>query len=187
MSKHPFALSAWVALCGMLVAGPLCAAGDQVQVIPDSQFSQWWQDPPGSVNREPELPIEVARAGVEGCVAVAFEVRSDGSVSNERIWKSALTESSVTKPFEQIILRGVHQWRFVPAASNGARVPVYTFRVLSYSIILIPAMTVVDIPTHAERERENRKDETLRAKCEMTDFPQQVQAMINSGQTGKSQ
>lgn len=151
-----------ITLLATVVCTPLQAADDQVRVVPDSQLKQWWQAPPGHPNAPPQYPIDAVKEGVEGCVAVAFEIHADGSVSNERVWHSVLTNVYSKKEVEQASLMAVHNWRFVPSPANTERVPVYTYNVATFTLDNAP------------------RESKFRANCEMSDFPQQVQAMIGA-------
>ncbi|WIG56310.1 MAG: Thioredoxin reductase [Rhodanobacteraceae bacterium] len=141
------------------------AADDQVQVVSESDLKSFWL--PSHDNPPPQYPIDAIKAGAQGCVAVALEIHSDGSVSNVRVWHSDLTNVSARKEIEQSAMLSAIQSHFVPAPMNKQRTSVYTYQVVTFSLNTALFM------------------EKLKAKCEMTDFPQQVQAMINSTQAGK--
>lgn len=149
------------------------AADDQVQVVSESNLKSFWL--PSRHNPPPQYPIDAVKDGGEGCVAVAFEIHGDGSVSNERVWRSALNDANASGELKEAALFGVHKWHFEPAPANTNRDPVYTYAVVTFTL------SNSDKWSKYDRER-NAKN---KAKCEMTDFPQQVQAMINSAQTGK--
>jgi TonB family protein len=155
-----------IALLAAVVCGPLHAADNQVRVIPDSQLKQWWQATHANHNAIPQYPIDAIREGVEGCMTVAFEIQGDGSVSNERIWRDETPKFHETKAWEQATLLTIHQWHFVPAPANKERAPVYTYQVVTFTM-------------GGDADNPSR-DSEIKAKCEMTDFPQQVQAMINT-------
>lgn len=170
-----------------LVALTMCmsaqAADGQVHVVPDSQLQQWWQVAPGQKNAQPQYP---PNPGQEGCVTVAFMIHSDGTVSNERAWHSEWSDAKSSKQYNQLALQAVHQWHFAPTAANTTRDPVYTYRVFTLTLSLMHSMPgVTSMPNHSDRVRAQQRENTINAKCEMTDFPQQVQAMINSAQAGK--
>jgi len=154
---------------------PLRAADSQIHVVPESDLKEWWQSPSPNHNAPPQYPIEALKSGVEGCMAVAFEIQTDGSVSNERLWRDETPRFHETKAWEQATLLAVHQWHFEPAPANTNRDPVYTYAVVTFTL------SNGDKWTKYDKER----DDNNKAKCEMTDFPQQVQAMINSAQAGK--
>lgn len=156
------------------VCNPLQAADNQIHVIPEAQLQQWWQ-PSANHNPPPQYPIEAIKSGVEGCMAVAFEIHSDGSVSNERLWRDKTPRFHETKAWEQATLLAVHQWHFEPAPANANRDPVYTYTTITFTLSNGSKWTKYD------KERDNKN----KTKCEMADFPQQVQAMINSAQAGK--
>ena len=188
MSFKPFRSSMLIGLCAFMVAGLVHANGNQVRVVSEADLGQWWVPPPGHPNSAPDVSA-LMEAGQfnQGCLAVAFEIHADGSVSNERIWLSALANNDA-EALKQTVLRGVHKWRFVPAPGNTGHDTVYTYQVLTYTMTMIANSMALDIPartTKADERRANEQDKELHAKCEMTDFPQQVQAMIDSAQTGK--
>ena len=108
-------------------------------------------------------------------MAVAFEIHSDGSVSNERLWRDETLRFHKTKAWEQATLLAVHQWHFEPAPTNASRDPVYTYTTVTFTLSNGSKWT------QSDKERDDKN----KAKCEMVDFPQQVQAMINSAQAGK--
>ena len=164
-----------LAMCGLIFCGASLAADDQVHIIPESDLKQWWLPLPGSHNPPSQYPIDAIKDGGEGCVAVAFEIHDDGSVSNERVWRSALNDANASVELKQAALLGVHQWRFVPAPANTEHAPVYTYQVVTFTLSNSPVST----------ENDKKRMNEIKAKCEMTDFPQQVQATINSAQTGK--
>lgn len=170
-SARSFLLAALVATA----CNPLHAADSQIHVVPESELKQWWQAPSPNTNPPPQYPIEAIKSGIEGCMAVAFEIHSDGSVSNERLWRDETPRFHLTKVWEQATLLAVHQWHFEPAATNTNRDSVYTYTVVTYTLSNSEKLAKYD----KERNDKNK------AKCEMTDFPQQVQAMINSAQAGK--
>jgi len=157
------------------VGDPLHAADVQIHVVPESGLKQWWQTPSPNHNAPPQYPMDAIKSGVEGCMAVAFEIQSDGSVSNERLWSDKTPKFRETKAWEQATLLAVHQWHFEPAPDNTSHDPVYTYAVVTFTL------TNDEKWTRYDKQRNDKN----KAKCEMTDFPQQVQAMINSAQAGK--
>lgn len=158
------------ALFVVLISKPLHAADDQVNVVPASELKLWWQVDSASPNSSPPYPVEALRDGGEGCVAVAFEIHSDGSVSNERVWHSGLTGANSIKELEQAALLTVHQWRFAPAATNASHASVYTYQTITFTLVGSDKWTGQDQQHHDE----------LEAKCNVPDFPQQVQAMAQA-------
>ena len=107
---------------------------------------------------------------------MAFEVHGDGSVSNERAWRSALTGGNSSKELQQIALLGVHRWRFVPAATNASHASVYTYQIVTFTLTgSSPKWTEYDQQRHDE----------LEAKCNVPDFAQQVQTMMNAASGAK--
>lgn len=156
------------------VCNPLQAADTQIHVVPEAQSQQWWQ-PSVNHNPPPQYPIEAIKSGLEGCMAVAFEIHGDGSVSNERLWRDETPRFHETRAWEQATLLAVHQWHFEPAPTNTNRDPVYTYAVVTFTLSDGEKWTKYD----------KQRNEKNKAKCEMTDFPQQVQTMINSAQAGK--
>lgn len=169
-------------LGGLLVAGlaigaPGWARAPMVHIIPGSELDQWWQPDRASPNVPPAPTRAMLRAGLEGCVAVAFQVDGDGSVSHERIWKTTFPDSRERKGLEAAVLDAVHRWHFIPAAGNAARDEVYT---------TLPITFTVGDDT-ADTDAAKAATQKLGAPCNIPDFPQQVQAMINSGQAGRSQ
>ena len=164
-----------VILFAVAICEPLQAADDAVRVVPESDLKSWWQA--GESLTPPRYPIDALKSGAEGCVAVAFEIHSDGSVSNERVWRKQLSAGtdSALKLLEQSALLAVHQWNYVPAPTNAVRSPVYTYAVITFTLT----------EGYRSPERAKIKDAEFKAKCEMPDFPQQVQAMINAGTAAK--
>lgn len=159
-----------MALVAMMVCTPLRGADDQVRVVPESQIKDWWLPPPEHPNAPSPYPVAALKSGIEGCMAVAFEIRSDGSVSSERLWQDKTPRFGGTKAWERATLLAVHQWRFVPAPANAARAPVYTYAVLAFTLS----------NTERQTEQEQKRQAQFQAECEMPDFPQQVQSMIQS-------
>src|SRR6185437_8457535 len=162
-----------VALFVVLISGPLHAADDQVHVVPASELDQWWQlapgyGPPQSPAPDPSQPIPT------GCMVIAFEIHSDGSVSNERVWRTTLTNSLQDERVKRGVLRAMHQSRFVPVPANQNESPVYTYKVFTYDWIRQGS---------DDREAERVSRETA-SKCDIPDFPQQVQAMVQAAAKG---
>lgn len=178
-SARPYLL---VPILAFAMCEPLQAADDQVHVIPASELNQWWQSAPGG-NPEPQYPPLV----VDGCVAVAFEIHSDGSVSNQRVWRSAWTDSNDGRQFEQAVLKILPHWRFVPASTNTDHSAVYTYQVFTHTASLLsePMPGAPPMPTASDRRRAISHQEQAEAPCKVSDFPQQVQAMINAGTAAK--
>lgn len=145
------------------------AADDQVQVVSESDLKSFWL--PSHDNPPPQYPIDAIKAGAQGCVAVALEIHSDGSVSNVRVWHSDLTNVSARKEIEQSAMLSAIQSHFVPAPGNKEHTPVYTYQIVTFTL--------------GNNAGNQRRGNEVKSKCEMTDFPQQVQAMINSTQAGK--
>ena len=164
MSNKTVPVSVLLAVLALTIFRSSFAAGDDVHVISESDMKSWWL--PAHSNSAPQYPIDALKSGAEGCVAVAFEIHSDGSVSNERVWHSDLTNVWASKQIEQSALLAAHQWQFVPASTNTGRIPVYTYIVHTFTI-------------------DNSRDADHRSKCEMSDFPQQVQSMINAAASAK--
>ncbi|HJU25594.1 MAG TPA: TonB family protein [Rhodanobacteraceae bacterium] len=167
-------------LFAVAVDKPLHAADDQVHVVPASELEQWWHVEPRK-DPEPPYPIEAAQTGEAGCIAVAFEVHGDGNVSNERAWRSTLTDSPAGKLLIQGALQAMHQWRFVPAPANAGHDAVYTYHVFTYGLTRLDPMPGTNpIPNASDRRRADREDYENKAQCEISDFPQQVQAIISA-------
>ena len=182
MSKVNISLYLSMTVLVMAVCNPLRAADEQVHVIPDSELNQWWQAPPGG-NSGPQLPP----LALDGCIAVAFEIHEDGSVSNERVWHRAWTDTNQGKQFEQAVLQVLPHWHFVPAPANAGHNAVYTYQVFAITMSMISnSMTgTPPMPTASDRRRAERQDDQNKAQCEMSDFPQQVQNMINAAANAK--
>jgi TonB family protein len=172
-SARSFLLAALVSAA----CNPLHAADSQIHVVPESALKEWWQPPSPNHNTPPQYPIEAIKSGVEGCMAVAFEIQSDGSISNERLWRDETPRFRETKAWEQAALLAVHHWHFEPAPANVNRDPVYTYTTFTFTLSNGTKWTKYD----------KERDDKNKAKCEMKDFPQQVQAMVNSAQAGKKQ
>ncbi|HWG10755.1 MAG TPA: hypothetical protein VN693_04575 [Rhodanobacteraceae bacterium] len=183
MSNKTIRSTVLAAIAVFLFSNQLQAANEQVRVVPASELEQWWKVVPG---HDPELSIDIAQAGVEGCVAVAFEIHGDGRVSNERVWRRALTNIPESKQFEQFALQTMHQRHFIPAPTNTNHDAVYTYQVFTNTLSLLadPMPGAPPMPTASDRHRAERQGEQDEAPCKMSDFPQQVQAMINGGKTG---
>jgi TonB family protein len=162
-----------IAIFASTIIGSSWAADDDVRVVPESELKLWWQSDPSSSNLPAVYPVEALRNTVESCVAVAFEIHSDGTVSNERVWNSNLTDPTVGKQLRQSALLTAHQWRYVPAPANTGRTPVYTYLVITF------------ILKGGYRGSGSAREAKLKSQCEMSDFPQQVQAMINAGTAAK--
>ena len=158
----------------LLVCGLSQATDDHVRVVPESSLSLWWQPDPVTPNQAPKYPLEALQANVEGCVVVAFEIHGDGSVSNERLWRSVFTNVRSDKRIEQASLLALHQWRFIPAVANKGRSSVYTYHIFTY-VVSGPQWTAND----------ERRDRELKSKCEISDFAQQVQNMTDAASRAK--
>ena len=179
MGKVNISLYLSMTVLAMAVCDPLRAADEQVRVVPASELGQWWQAVPGHPNLLPQYPVDALQEGVTGCVAVAFEIHGDGSVSNERIWNSALTHAHSSKQLEQAILQTVHQWRFDPTTTNMGHDPVYTYQTLTFTItepspfhwsvnIFINKPTTVDnrrVESRQTNFRPNARCRTSHSKC----------------------
>lgn len=179
MKRTRVACLAFVTALGVCLSAH--AADGQVHVVPDSQLQQWWQAVPGQEDPQPQFPPNHDQ---EGCTAIAFMIHSDGTVSNERVWHSAWSDLMSKNQYNQLFLRVMHQRRFRPAATNITHDPVYTYQVFTLTLSLVP-WGVTPKPSHSDQLRAQQHENTIKAKCEITDFPQQVQAMINSSQAGK--
>lgn len=147
------------------------AADNQVQVVSETDLKSFWLQDTAHPNPPPQYPIGAIRSGAEGCVAVALEIHGDGNVSNVRVWHSDLTNVYPRKEVERSAMLAATQWHFVPAPGNKERTPVYTYVVVTFTL--------------GNGVRDQHRENEVKAKCKMTDFPQQVQAMINSAQAGK--
>lgn len=170
MSKLTHRLGVLVAIALLAFCFQARAADDQVQVVSESALGSFWLPDPARPKSPPQYPIDALKSGAEGCVAIALEIHGDGSVSNVRVWRSNLTNVSPAKEIERSAMLDVAQWHFVPAPGNKGRTPVYTYQIMTFTI---------------GGTGDSRREKEVWAKCEMTDFPQQVQAMINSAQAGK--
>lgn len=157
------------------------AADGQVHVVPDSQLQQWWHL---AQSENPSFPSFSSDHLQEGCVAIAFMIHSDGTVSNERVWRSAWSDLMSRNQYNKFFLRVMHQRRFTPAATNTTHDPVYTYQVFTWTVSLVP-FGVTPKPNHSDQLRAQQHEGAIKAKCEMMDFQQQVQAMTNSAQASK--
>lgn len=102
-------------------------------------------------------------------MAVAFEIHSDGSVSNERVWRTTLTNALSDQQLKHYVLRDLHRWHFVPAPANQSESPVYTFNLFVYGAVY-----------SGDDSDDQRTAREGAAKCDIPDFPQQVQAMAQA-------
>lgn len=166
--KTKFRWMPCITICTMIVFGPTFAADEQVRVVPAKEFATWWQEDPAARNPPPAYFEKALRVAAEGCMAVAFLVHSNGSISNERVWLDTIPTFSWREDMEQSVLQAVRRWRFIPASKNKARTPVYSYTTFAFTL-----------------SDDSLRARNIRAKCRVPDFPQQVQAMINSAQTGK--
>lgn len=157
-----------VAICALIIFHPCFAADEQVRVVPAQEFATWWEDDPAAQNPAPTYFEKALRVAVEGCMAVAFLVHSDGSVSNERVWRDTIPAFSWRKDMEQSVLQTVRRWRFIPTSKNETRTPVYSYITFAFTL-----------------SDDSLRARSIRSRCRMSDFPQQVQTMINSAQAGK--
>lgn len=152
----------------MAVCSPLRAADDQVRVVPASELEQWWQVAPGhELNLGPQRDLQ-------GCVAVAFEIHGDGTVSNERIWNPSSVPIWTLWSVTNNALQLARQWRFVPAPTNKTHAAIYTYASVTYTLG----------NGFSRAQLDEFKSDKFRLKCEVPDFVQQVQAMINSEKIG---
>ena len=179
MKRTRIACLAFLATLGACLCAH--AADGQVRVVPDSQLQQWWHL---AQSENPYLPSFSPDHLQEGCVAIAFMIHSDGTVSNERVWRSVWSDFESRNQYNHFFLRVMHQRRFTPAAANEAHDPVYTYQVFAWTSSLAQ-FGGTPKPNHSDQLRARQHEDTIKAKCEMTGFPQQVQAMINSAQAGK--
>jgi TonB family protein len=75
-----------------------------------------------SSNRPPEIqsaggivyPVEAKDKKVEGYVRVAYDVSTDGTVTNARV-----VEADPPGVFDEAALAAVRSWHFLPAIHNG--------------------------------------------------------------------
>ena len=158
-----------LALLGVAICEPLQAANDQVHVIDADELTQWWQLAPGYGRPHPPAP-DPSQPTPTGCMAVAFEIHADGSVSNERVWRTTLTNALADKQLERGVMKAVHQLRYVPASANKDGAPVYTYLMFTFEVML--------------QGSELSDAKLAEAKCAMTDFPQEVQAMTQAAAKG---
>ena len=77
---------------------------------------------------QPEYPIELAGAGIQGEVVLGFYVRADGSVDAQSI---KVKKSTGTLILDQSAMKEAAQWKFLPATVNGQPVgSEHEFRVV---------------------------------------------------------
>jgi len=181
MTRSGFRAKWWLAICALGVCGSLFAAGDQVRIIPAEELKLWWQSDPASPHSPLPYPTEALKEGIEGCLAVAFEIHTNGGVSNERIWRDTLPQFGSSPFFDarkalgQAALLAVHRWHFIPAPANKAHDSVYTYQIVTFTL-------TGSSPKWTDRDQ-HRHDE-LEAKCKVPDFTREVEAMINTKQPG---
>ncbi len=155
------------------VAAPLHAADQQVHVVPFSRLKHWWRVPANHPDNPPRYPAAAVKNDVEGCITVAFLIRSDGSTTAPRVWRTGLPRwdtamRKVRKMMEQSLLRAVRKWHFVAAPTNARHAPVYTYEVVTYDI-------------SGSTGPDKYRDRELDASCKVTNFRQQVAAMVKAG------
>jgi len=175
MSKANLWLCLPMTVLAMVVCSPLHAADEQVHVVDGSELDHWWQIDPGH-NPRFESPLHLATD--EGCIVVAFEIHGDGNVSNQRVLRSVWTDAQTGRQVERALLRYVPLRRFVATVANAGHDPVYTYQVFTFTASLIPQ-------SGADAQLEKQQLNELQSKCEIPDFPQQVQAMINAAANAK--
>ncbi len=83
--------------------GPMLESPELVFLVTDLD-----EAPKGLSLVNPQYPLELKRAHIEGDVTVEFIVNKDGSVKQIRI------KSSEEKAFSSSVIRAVRQWKFEP-------------------------------------------------------------------------
>jgi TonB family protein len=113
---------------------------------------------PNNPVTQPEYPIEVANAGVEGDVILEFYVRADGTVDAQSI---KVEKSTGTLALDESAMQEAAEWTFLPASENGQPVGSdHQFRVVfelakarSGSAVML--MNAEDFPGTLEAEPES--------------------------------
>jgi TonB family protein len=84
--------------------------------------------PRGIKQGPPQYPPEMARAGVNGSVAVSFIIDQTGHVQNAYVIRS-------NNPwFERPALNAVESWRFSPAEVNGHPINVHVTQLIEFNV-----------------------------------------------------
>jgi hypothetical protein len=153
----------------MLCASGAAAANDEVQVVDEKNLSTLWvldtkRSPP------PKYPVQLLRARIGGCVAVATLIESDGRVTTRG---SLLTQSNATsdrqrEQLEKAAVDAAAALRYDPAPANAARKPTLTYFTVGY------AMHDAGRPPDVD---------AVKARCAIADFAATVRAKLDRAPT----
>ncbi|HEX5961191.1 MAG TPA: energy transducer TonB [Rhodanobacteraceae bacterium] len=152
------------------------APAETFRIIPENQTEQWWVA--DSKNPAPRYPREAARYGMEGCIAIAFAIHADGSVTPVELLKSAWTvrKPGMSAEFSRRLIHSVAQWRFTPAPQNVSRAPLLTYTVTTFTLFPLGEPSASAQKTMTAR---------MQAKCAVSNFAQDMQKLFG-GPTSSS-
>ncbi|HJU07157.1 MAG TPA: hypothetical protein VJ727_01580 [Rhodanobacteraceae bacterium] len=168
MLKRLFAAAALILAISAAHSGNEQSADENFRVLPTDEAATLWQMDEAH-KQAPHFVRDVIKAHAEGCVAVAYEIHADGSVSNARVLKDSWSKLSpeVIADQERAVTDAALKWQFIPADANKDRIPVYTYKVVSF----ITGDNRYTVGMKAYRQK-------LKSQCEMPDFVQRVQQAV---------
>lgn len=139
-------------------------------IVTQEHLGDWWKTD-RLRDRPPSYPPSALRSEVGGCVAIAFAIHSDGSVTPLRLLRTVApgADRAVRKALEQAAVASMADWRYLPATANTSRSPVLTYAPFGFAI-------EGSHPTSSNWEK----------KCELPDFVQTMEQMLSTSASSKA-
>jgi hypothetical protein len=147
-------------VAALAVAAGDVRAADAYKIVDTGNLGEYWnfaQKMPW-----PSFPHSSIWKRVSVCVAIGFSVESDGRADNVSVLAihSSNDDPKEIESMKKKMIEGVSAWRFVPAETNAARAPLYTYTVTSMSYVMPGTMSSVRV-RHANE---------VSAECAIPDF-----------------
>ena len=144
----------------LAVAAGDVRAADAYKVVDTGDLGEYWNF--AKKMPWPSFPHSSIWKRVSVCVAIGFSVESDGRPDNVSVLAihSSNDDPKEIEHLKKTMVDGVSAWHFVPAETNAARAPIYTYTVTSMSYVAPGTMSSVRV-RHANE---------VSAECAIPDF-----------------
>jgi TonB family protein len=115
---------------------PQPIAGDEALVVEQGDGGRYWQRDPqqDKGNDVARYPVEMAKAGIDGCVNIGFVIQPDGTTAGFRVLKSSLADRRARTAFGAALVRVVSKQRFVPGPENPGRLTGFASTFADFSL-----------------------------------------------------
>ena len=98
--------------------------------------ARFWKPSEKSLKWVPRYPMGLGGDNEQGCVAMGFKIRPDGTPVDFQLLKFAANKPTreVQRKFAASVTRALGQWRYEPGPENSERLPGYAVHVSNFHL-----------------------------------------------------